>query len=83
MKKSIFTVIVLVFALHTAVTAQSVPPNMVLIKGGTFTMGSPFSEPMRNDNEVQHQVTVSSFYMGKTEVTQKEYQEKMDRGVLF
>jgi formylglycine-generating enzyme required for sulfatase activity len=55
------------------------PANiMVRINGGTFTMGSPAGEPERRDNEgPQHQVTVSSFYMGKYEVTQKEYQEVM------
>jgi formylglycine-generating enzyme required for sulfatase activity len=40
-------------------------------------MGSPTNEPGRESNEVQHQVTVGSFYMGKYEVTQKEYQEVM------
>jgi formylglycine-generating enzyme required for sulfatase activity len=50
---------------------------MVRINGGTFTMGSPAKEPGRNGDEVQHQVTVSGFYMGKYPVTQKEYQEVM------
>jgi formylglycine-generating enzyme required for sulfatase activity len=54
-----------------------VPDNMVRINGGTFTMGSPANEPERSADEVQHQVTVSSFYMGKYEVTQREYQEVM------
>jgi len=52
--------------------------NMVRVQGGTFMMGSPANEPYRNDDEdPQHQVTLSSFYMGKCEVTQKEYQEVM------
>jgi formylglycine-generating enzyme required for sulfatase activity len=51
--------------------------NMVLINGGTFMMGSPSSEVGRDDDEVQHQVTVSGFYMGKYEVTQEEYQAVM------
>jgi formylglycine-generating enzyme required for sulfatase activity len=46
----------------------------VRIEGGTFTMGSPSSEPQRNSDEVQHQVTLSAFYMGKYQVTQAEYQ---------
>ena len=49
--------------------------EFVFIKGGTFMMGSPESEVSRYADEVQHQVTVSSFYMGKYVVTQKEYQE--------
>jgi formylglycine-generating enzyme required for sulfatase activity len=40
-------------------------------------MGSPSSEVNRNDAEAQHRVTVSSFYMGKYEVTQREYEEIM------
>jgi len=53
------------------------PDGMVRINGGTFSMGSPANEPEREDDEVQHQVTVGSFYLGKYEVTQKEYQEVM------
>jgi formylglycine-generating enzyme required for sulfatase activity len=51
--------------------------NMVKINGGTFTMGSPVNEAERGNNEVQHQVTVNGFYMGKYEVTQKEWREVM------
>ena len=51
--------------------------EFVRINGGTFTMGSPASEPERARDEVQHKVTVSSFYMGRYEVTQKEYEEVM------
>jgi formylglycine-generating enzyme required for sulfatase activity len=53
------------------------PPGFVFIQGGTFTMGSPPSEPDGQDDEVQHSVTVSSFYMGKYEVTQKEWRKVM------
>ena len=57
-----------------------VSSDMVYISGGTFMMGSPANERGRFDNEgPQHQVTISSFYMGKTEVTQKEYQEIMGK----
>jgi len=52
--------------------------DFVLITGGTFIMGSPHSEPERRDNESpQHQAMVSSFYMSKYTVTQKEYQTIM------
>ncbi|MCL2805461.1 MAG: SUMF1/EgtB/PvdO family nonheme iron enzyme [Treponema sp.] len=63
---------------QTQTTQQRpVPDNMVRINGGTFTMGSPANEPGRYDDEIQRQVTVNSFYMGKYQVTQKEYQEVM------
>jgi formylglycine-generating enzyme required for sulfatase activity len=62
-----------------ATPERIVVPEMVRINGGTFTMGSFASEVGRAaDREgPQHRVTVSSFYMGKYPVTQKEYQEVM------
>lgn len=48
--------------------------NMVRIEGGTFVMGSPAEEIQRHKDEVQHQVTVSSFYIGIYELTQEEYE---------
>ena len=59
-----------------------VPPvatndDFALINGGTFQMGSPANEPERSSDEIQHSVTVSSFYMAKTEVSQREYQTVM------
>jgi formylglycine-generating enzyme required for sulfatase activity len=50
---------------------------MVLVEGGTFQMGSPLSEAERYDEETPRQVTVGSFYMGKYEVTQAEYEPVM------
>jgi formylglycine-generating enzyme required for sulfatase activity len=52
-------------------------PEMVQVDGGTFTMGSPASEAGRSSNEVQHQVTVSSFQIGKYEVTQGQWKAVM------
>lgn len=49
--------------------------NFVLIKGGTFEMGSPEAEAWRSNDETQHTVTVSDFYMSKYELTQKEYED--------
>jgi formylglycine-generating enzyme required for sulfatase activity len=60
-----------------AIYYYAVPAGFVRIEGGTFTMGSPSNEPQRNSEEVQHQVTVSAFYMGKYQVTQAEYQSVM------
>ena len=53
------------------------PEGFILIKGGTFDMGSPENEAWRSEDEVQHSVTVSDFYMGVFEVTQAEYQSVM------
>lgn len=56
-------------------TDMLVLENFVLIKGGSFQMGSPDSEAWRSADETQHSVTVSDFYMSKYELTQKEYEE--------
>ena len=52
--------------------------NMLLIKGGTFLMGSPVNDLGRKNDETQHKVTVNSFYMSIFPVTQKEYMEIME-----
>lgn len=56
-------------------TDMNISDNFILIKGGTFQMGSPNSEAWRGADETQHSVTVSDFYMSKYELTQKEYKE--------
>ena len=50
--------------------------EVVLIKAGTFTMGSPTTETDRNSDETQHTVTLTKdFYMGKYPVTNAQYSE--------
>ena len=51
------------------------PEHLAWIHPGTFTMGSPASEPDHDQNESpQTQVTISSgFWMSRYEVTQGEY----------
>lgn len=51
--------------------------DLILINGGTYLMGSPETEMQRETDEVQHEVTVSDFYIGRYEATQKEYEEVM------
>jgi formylglycine-generating enzyme required for sulfatase activity len=50
--------------------------EMVLIPGGTFTMGSSDSKDL--DADPPHQVTLTSFYMGKYEVTQGQIEAVID-----
>jgi len=52
--------------------------DMVFVKGGTFTMGSPTSEKDRDSDETQHQVTLSDFYIGKFEVTVLQFKAFID-----
>lgn len=58
-------------------TGPTLSDSLALINGGTFRMGSPANEPERGSDEIQHSVTVGSFYMAKTEVSQAEYQAVM------
>ena len=53
--------------------------EMLLIPGGTFMMGcSPGDAECGGDESPAHQVTLTNaFYMGKTEVTQAQWQAKM------
>ena len=51
------------------------PPGMVYVAGGSFQMGSN----EESDEKPIHTVTVSSFYMDKTEVTQAQYKKVMGK----
>ena len=57
--------------------SKEVSDNYILIKGGSFTMGSPESENWRGDDETQHEVTVTDFYISPYEITQAEYQNEL------
>ena len=72
-----YWVIPIMLVISTGVFAQSPPSNMVRLNGGTFLMGSPLTEPERQADEIQHQVTVDSFSIGRYQVTQREYEDVM------
>jgi len=63
----------------TLTDADLRPYNMVRVRGGTFTMGctSEQGSDCYDREKPAHQVTVSDFYIGKYEVTQKEWREVM------
>lgn len=64
---------------YTGEVPQSgVPFQMVAVKGGEFLMGSPESEPGRQDAEgPQTKVQVDFFWLGKHEVTWDEFEPFM------
>jgi formylglycine-generating enzyme required for sulfatase activity len=65
-----------------AITANGVTFKMIKVDGGTFTMGAPSTEEYTDEWErPQHAVTVSTFYISETEVTQELWQAVMGRGV--
>jgi len=50
-------------------------PNLVLIEGGTFSMGLTQQDVTYEFNNTPRRVTVSSFYMDETEVSNINYRE--------
>ena len=62
----------------TNTDSSNVQDGFLLIEGGTFLMGSPESENWRIDDEVQHEVSVLSFYIDPYETTQEEYEHLME-----
>ncbi len=50
--------------------------NMVFVQGGKFMMGDEFGDGVNNERPV-HELTIKSFYMGKFEVTQQEWESLM------
>ena len=58
--------------------SEDVNLDMIWIKPGTFTMGSPEDEMGRYDDETQHEVTLTQgYWLGKYEVTQAQYEAVM------
>ncbi|MDR1199105.1 MAG: SUMF1/EgtB/PvdO family nonheme iron enzyme [Prevotellaceae bacterium] len=70
-----------------AASAQRHPaePEMVFVEGGTFTMGCTAEQgSICKDNEKPaHSVTVNSFYIGKYEITQAQWESLMDSNPCF
>jgi len=64
------------FASYTE-TLNGVSFDMIAVKGGAFVMGSPLNEINRCDDEAQHKVTLSDFYIGKYTVTQELWEAVM------
>ena len=60
------------FEVNTA-AEQETGPGLVLIEGGTFTMGRVTEDVMFDWNNAVRRVTVSSFYMDETEVRNIDY----------
>ena len=63
---------------RTEVNVNNVTINMVRVEGGTFDMGAtPEQKNPYDDEKPVHQVTLSSYYIGETEVTQALWQAVM------
>ena len=61
---------------------NSVGMVLVPIPAGEFQMGSPESEPDREDGETQHLVKITKpFYLSAYEVTQEQYEKVMGKNL--
>lgn len=58
-------------------SADGLEDGFLLIEGGSFLMGSPESERQRGEDETQHEVTISAFYVDPYEVRQSDYEAIM------
>jgi formylglycine-generating enzyme required for sulfatase activity len=84
LKRFIMKILLALFSVFAVMGDTSIPvsvpvPDFVKIEGGTFIMGEPDSvySPHEKHNAPRHTVTVSSFYMSKYEITQREFTAAM------
>ena len=53
--------------------------KMRYVQGGTFTMGALSNDTLADADEIRHQVTLSDYYIGETEVTQELWESVMPK----
>ena len=67
------------YSLHPGATTGTAGPLFLIlieIPAGSFLMGSPPEEPERSDDEgPQHEVTLESFFISQTPITQAQWRE--------
>ena len=64
---------------NITITANGITFTMVFVKGGSFTMGATAEQgnEAKADEKPAHNVTLSDYYIGETEVTQALWQAVM------
>ena len=69
----------MVLDIPTNAATEEIIASMVFVEGGTFQMGATSEQASEADDDEKpvHSVTVSDFYMGKTEVTQRQWKAIM------
>lgn len=67
------------YGIFMGFTYKGIRQDFRWIEPGTFLMGSPENEPEREDDEIQHEVTISKgFWLADTTVTQALWSVVMD-----
>ncbi len=76
------TKLIFLIAIIPSFLAAQNAPEMILVNGGTFQMGRDYKVIGKNGTDIAfddekpvHKVSVSSFYIGKTEVTVAQYKD--------
>jgi len=59
----------------SSAAAQQTGPGLIFIEGGTFVMGSTTQDLLFDWNNIPRRVTIPSFYMDETEVSNLDYLE--------
>lgn len=77
-KLKILVATIVAMFIASSLSAQKPSIEWEVIPAGTFTMGSPASEPERKDNEIPHLVTLNDYKMGKYEVTINQFKAFVD-----
>jgi formylglycine-generating enzyme len=54
---------------------QATGPGLVFVEGGTFVMGSMEQDLLHDQDNLERRITVSSFYMDESEVSNLDYLE--------
>lgn len=65
------------FFANLSYKGQAPPPGMVLIEGGSFTMGTNVDDFMPNWDDSPSKLHVRSFYIDESEITNRDYREYM------
>ncbi len=73
----VLLVVVLLIWMRNPIIIDSSDPDMVLVHGGTYTMGCTGEQQDCETNETAHKVTISDFYISRYETTQKRWREIM------
>ena len=63
------------FEYYTGYIEQETGPGLILIEGGTFTMGRTEQDILYDWNNIPRRVTVPTYYMDQTEVRNVDYRE--------
>ena len=66
------------FQYNSKFKKQATAPGLVMVEGGTFTMGKVQDDVMHDWNNTPNQQHVASFFMDETEVTNLMYMEYLD-----